>query len=105
MSQHDISKTSGAASAGPVLAVLSHPVKDYATWRAAYDSAAAVRETAGVTGAEVFRDPKDANQIVVIHRFPSLEAMQAFLSDPSLKEVMMKGGVLAPPTSVVAIAV
>lgn len=107
MEQRESSKTTDraeAATAGPVLAVISHPVKDYAIWRAAYDSAESVRQKAGVTGAEVFHDPKDANALVVIHRFPSLEAMQAFLSDPALKEVMMKAGVLAPPTSVIAVA-
>jgi len=58
-----------------------------------------------VTGAEVFHDPKDPNAIVVIHRFASIESMQAFLGDPDLKATMAKAGVLAPPTAVVAIAV
>ena len=42
MEQRESSKTTDraeAANAGPVLAVISHPVKDYAIWRAAYDSA------------------------------------------------------------------
>jgi quinol monooxygenase YgiN len=97
--------SANAGSAGPVLAVISHPVKDYATWRVAYDGAEPIRQKAGVTGAEVFHDPKDENLLVIIHRFPSLAAMQAFLGDPGLKDAMMKGGVLAPPTSIVAIAV
>ena len=94
-----------AAAMGPVLAVISHPVKDYAVWKAVYDSAEPIRAKAGVTGAEVFRDPKDPNMIVVIHRFPTLDAMQGFLSDPGLKAAMDKGGVLAAPTAVVGIAV
>ena len=89
---------------GPVLAVISHPVKDYAAWRAIYESAEPIRQKAGVTAAEVFRDPKDPNAIVIIHRFPSVAAMQAFLGDPALKSAMATGGVLAPPTAVVGVA-
>ena len=100
-----VGKAANAAAMGPVLAVISHPVKDYAVWKAVYDSAEPIRAKAGVTGAEVFRDPKDPNMIVVIHRFPTLDAMQAFLSDPGLKAAMEKGGVLAAPTAVVGIAV
>ncbi len=94
-----------AAAIGPVLAVISHPVKDYAIWRAVYDSAGPVRDKAGVTGAEVFHDPKNPNMMVIIHRFPSLEAAQAFLGDPGLKAAMEKGGVTAAPTVVMGVAV
>lgn len=90
---------------GPVLAVVSHPVKDYAVWRTVYDSAETIRQKAGVTGAEVFRDLKDPNSMVIIHRFPNLDAAQRFLGDPALKAAMEKGGVTAPPTAIMAVAV
>ena len=96
--------TAQAADLGPVLAIVSHPVKDYAAWRVVYDSVEALRQKAGVTGAEVFHDPKDPNLVVVIHRFPTIDALQGFLNDPALKEAMMKGGVMAPPTVTVAVA-
>ena len=99
-----LGKSANAAAMGPVLAVISHPVKDYATWKAVYDSAEPIRAKAGVTGAEVFHDPKDPNMVVIIHRFPSLEVMQAFLGDPGLKAAMEKGGVTAAPTAVVGVA-
>ena len=63
---------------GPVLALISHPVKDFAAWRAVYDSAEPIRQKAGVTAAEVFRDPKDPNAVLIIHRFASVAAMQSF---------------------------
>jgi len=93
-----------ATAAGPVLAVISHPVKDYAAWRVAYDKAEPIRRAAGVTAAEVFHDPKDPNSMVIIHRFPSVDSMQKFLGDPALKAAMAAGGVLAPPTALVGIA-
>jgi quinol monooxygenase YgiN len=98
-------KAANAAAMGPVLAVISHPVKDYAVWKAVYDSAEPVRQKAGVTGAEVFHDPKDPNMMVIIHRFPTLEAMQSFLGDPGLKAAMEKGGVTAPPSAIIGVTV
>lgn len=94
-----------AAALGPVIAVVSHPVKDYAAWRAVYDSAEPIRQKAGVTGAEVFHDPKDPTMMVVIHRFPTVEAAEEFLGDPGLKEAMEKGGVTAAPAVVLGVAV
>ena len=94
-----------ARTLGPVLAVVSHPVKDYAVWRTVYDSAEPIRQKAGVTGAEVFHDPKNPNMMIIIHRFPSLETAQSFLGDPGLKAAMEKGGVTAPPTAIIAVAV
>ncbi|MEP6828354.1 MAG: antibiotic biosynthesis monooxygenase [Aestuariivirga sp.] len=100
-----VGKAANADAMGPVLAVISHPVNDYAVWKAVYDSAEPIRQKAGVTGAEVFHDPKDPNMMVIIHRFPSLEVMQAFLGDPGLKAAMEKGGVMAARTAIVGIAV
>lgn len=90
---------------GTVLAVISHPVKDFAAWKVVYDSAEAIRQKAAVTGAEVFQEPGEPNKVVVIHRFPDVEAAQGFLGNPELKAAMMKGGVTAPPTVMLAIAV
>ena len=100
-----VGKAANAAATGPVLAVISHPVKDYAAWKAVYDSAEPIRAKAGVTGAEVFHDPKDPNMMVVIHRFPTLDALNAFMGDPNLKAAMEKGGVTAAPTAVIGVAV
>jgi quinol monooxygenase YgiN len=89
---------------GKVLAVFSHPVKDFAIWKSVYDSVEPIREKAGVTGAEVFQDPADHTKVVIIHRFQSIEAAQGFLANPALKEAMMNGGVTAPPSVIMAIA-
>jgi quinol monooxygenase YgiN len=89
---------------GKVLAVVSHPVKDFATWKVAYDGAEPVRQRAGVTGAEVFQDPSDPTKVVIIHRFSSVEAARGFLDDPELKAAMMRGGVTAPPSVILAVA-
>jgi len=40
-----------ATDLGSMLAVISHPVKDYAAWRVIYDSAEPIRQKAGVTAS------------------------------------------------------
>ena len=99
-----ISRPAVAGDLGPVLAVVSHPVKDFAAWKVVYDEAGPIRDQAGVTGAEVFTDAADPLMVVVIHRFPSVEAANAFLGNPDLAAAMERGGVTAKPTVVLAVA-
>jgi quinol monooxygenase YgiN len=99
-----ISRPALAADLGPVLAVISHPVKDFAAWKVVYDAAGPVRDQAGVTGAEVFTDAADPLMVVVLHHFPSVEAANAFLGNPDLAAAMEQGGVTAKPTVVLAVA-
>lgn len=87
---------------GPVLAVVNHPVADYAAWRVIYDKGQSARDAMGVTGAEVFVDPANPSMVVEIHRFPSVEAANQFLQHPALKDAMTRAGVTAPPTIILA---
>jgi quinol monooxygenase YgiN len=105
---HQVFETSAARAAnavesGPVLAIISHTVKEYAAWLPVYEDAESLRTKAGVTGAEVFRDPGDPNKLTIIHRFKSVAAANAFLADPALKAAMAKGGVIGAPVSIIAV--
>lgn len=95
--------TENTSTAGEVVAIASHPVADYATWRAVYDAGQELRDRAGVRGGEVFVDPKDPNKVLVITRFASLAAMEAFSANPQLAEAMKRGGVAVPRTMLVGV--
>ncbi|MCC6734615.1 MAG: cyclase [Bauldia sp.] len=90
-----LSQNAGSA-ASEVLAVASHAVADYPAWRAVYDAGRDLRERMGVTGGEVFVDPQDPNRVLVLTRFASLAAMEAFRNDADLAEAMKRGGVVQP---------
>jgi hypothetical protein len=45
----------------------------------------------------VLQDPADANDVVAIHDFPTIEQAQAFAGDPALKDAMQRGGVAGAP--------
>lgn len=97
-------RPASAQNLGKVLAIISHPVADYAAWKVVYDEAAPIRAAAGVTGAEVFIDVSNPLMMVIIHRFPSVEAANAFLNNPDLAAAMQKGGVTAKPSVILAVA-
>jgi len=89
---------------GKVLAVVSYPVKDFAAWKVVYDSIQHIRESAGVTGDEVFQDHADPTKIVVIHRFHSVEAAQNYLAHADVQAARIRSGITAPHLVTLAIA-
>lgn len=86
------------AADAAVLAIASHPVADYAAWRAVYDSFSDAQKAGGVLKEAVFRDATDPNKITILHYFTTLDEATAFFSSEDLKKGMMEAGVLAPPT-------
>ena len=42
-----------------------HKVRDYETWKKAYDAGESLRKEHGITGASIHRDIQDANDITV----------------------------------------
>jgi uncharacterized protein (DUF1330 family) len=78
-------------------AIVQHGVADYEVWRKIFDEHSVAREAHGGSSVTVFRGAQDANAITVLMEFPSLDAAQAFVTDPSLKEAMGRGGVTGPP--------
>jgi quinol monooxygenase YgiN len=86
------------AALGPVLAVVTHPVADFAACRAVHDDIEPVRAAAGVTGAEVFTDATNPLTIVILHRFATKDAAKAFFANRDLAAAMQRDGVTAPPT-------
>ncbi len=85
------------AKAGKVVVVITHEVKDYATWRKAYDADEPNRKSGGFKVWGVYADVNNPNQVSVIGEFPTAAAAAAFTSSPKLKEVMEKAGVIGKP--------
>jgi quinol monooxygenase YgiN len=79
------------------LLIVRHSVNDYGSWRAAYETVEDLRQQYGCSGAEVFTDPGDKNEVYVLHRFPTLEQAQGFAGSAELKEAMHRAGVSGAP--------
>jgi hypothetical protein len=85
------------ASGGKVLVIVSHKVKDYASWRKGYDADQLNRAKAGFTVSGVYAAVNDPNNISVVGEFANAEAAEAFTTSPKLKEIMEKAGVIGKP--------
>ena len=82
---------------GKVMVMVTHEVKDYATWRKGFDADASNRKKAGFKVSGVYADVKNPNLVSIVGEFPSAEAAEGFAQSPKLKEVMEKAGVIGKP--------
>ena len=82
--------------------IVSHPVKDFDTWKTIFDQFEPIRKEAGELSAVVLRHADDPNMVTVINTWDSIEAFQALFDREELKASMTEAGVTAPPTIVIA---
>lgn len=79
------------------LTMVRHTVTDFDKWHLVYDEVQPLRDKYGILDASVLQDPGDANDVTVLHWFPSLDQARGFVGDPGLKDAMSRAGVSAPP--------
>ena len=76
---------------------VKHQVNNYNAWKNVYDSISNARAKMGVTSAAVYRDPDNANVLIVAHNFNDLNSAMAFANSKDLKSAMDRAGVAGPP--------
>lgn len=77
--------------------VVSHHVKDYATWRPFFDRDEQMRQAAGMKVLGVFQDAADPNYISISVSVSSVDAARQFAASEELKKVMAEAGVTDQP--------
>lgn len=90
-------KVSTIVTTPQLMGMIKHKVKDYAAWKAAYDSHDSARLANGLHNYVIGRGADDSMMVLVALKADNLEKAKAFASDPSLKERMQKGGVVGAP--------
>ncbi|MES1225259.1 MAG: hypothetical protein ABUT20_57790 [Bacteroidota bacterium] len=95
--------TAAAAPAKPAfqpfkLMMVTHPVKDFPKWKAAFLAHDSVRKVYGISPLSIGRELADSNNVIVINMISDIQKTKEFAALPELKEVMKKGGVVGPPT-------
>ena len=73
-------------------------VKDYSTWRPAYDEREKGRLTAGITNGRVFRNAQDPNDIVILQDVADVAKARSWLGSDDMKAAMQKSGVVGSPS-------
>ncbi len=74
-----------------------HTVKDYAKWRPAFNTDSTIRKAAGLTDMVVGRNDANPNSLMVVLDAADTAKAKAFGSDPRLKDIMAKAGVVSKP--------
>src|ERR1700687_1649519 len=72
-------------------------VKDYATWRTAYDGHEKSRVSAGITNGRVFRNAQDPNDVVILQDVADVAKARSWLGSDAMKATMQKSGVVGSP--------
>ena len=77
--------------------ILSHEVKDFATWKQVFDAGETFRAGAGVKTTGVYTAVDNPNYVTVTTEFPNAEAVQQLLQNKELRAAMQEGGVIGAP--------
>ncbi len=76
--------------------LVTHPVADYASWKAVFDEAAPLRKAAGELDYRVLCDAGDPNRVLHFSAWTSLDAARAFFESPRRIDLRARAGVNAP---------
>ena len=76
--------------------ILSHDVKDFASWKHHYDADVARRDKAGFQEIAVGTKSDDPKKVFVIWKGDP-QVLEQMMKDPALKEKMEEAGVNSPP--------
>ena len=92
---------SGLAQAGNSILVITHEVKDFATWKVAYDNDKPNRDKAGLVERYLVRGADKPNVVTIVLEAPDANAARSFTTNPALKDAMTKAGVVSQPAFIV----
>ncbi len=77
--------------------IVMHSVKDYETWRVAYDEFDGFRRQSGIVGHAVTQEFGNPNRVIVYHQADDVNLLRAFVESAELREVMQRAGVVGDP--------
>lgn len=74
-----------------------HHVKDFATWKPAFDEHEPIREAYGISGHRLYQGTDDPNDMTIVLETGDLERAKGFATSEDLRSAMMRAGVEGPP--------
>jgi uncharacterized protein (DUF1330 family) len=80
------------------MVIVHHTVKDYATWKPAYDKHAGARKAAGLNHDHVLQAVDNPNAVTIVMDFSDVGAAKKFVESEDLKTAMKSAGVVGAPT-------
>jgi hypothetical protein len=80
-----------------VTVIITHECKNYSDWKKVFDEDEENRLNANFKITGVYQSHDNSNNITIVGESPSVEVLNSFMSNPSLKAAMEKGGVIGMP--------
>jgi len=80
--------------------LVRHRVKEYATWKRAFDNDAEARKAAGCLGGQLFRNHDDPEDVMVLLAWDSADKARSFSRSTPVRDVMDAAGVIGVPSIV-----
>lgn len=77
--------------------LVRHKVRDFDTWKKAYDAHKPRRDEAGVAEKKLLRGANDPNEVVVLFEASDSGRARAFTESADLHETMQNAGVVDKP--------
>jgi hypothetical protein len=78
--------------------MVQHQVRDYATWRTAFDAHEPSRVGAGITNGRVYCKAEDPNNLVLLFDLDDVAKAKAWTEGEDLKSAMQGAGVVGMPS-------
>ena len=78
-------------------ATVRHRVKDFDTFKAAFEGGAEMRKSGGEQSFQIFRQADDPNMVFGVFAWDSIENARKFMSAPELADAMKQAGVASAP--------
>ena len=72
-------------------------VRDFKSWKIAYDGHQAMRDKAGLTEKYLLRSADDANEIVILFEVQDINRAKEFAASADLRDRMQESGVVDKP--------
>jgi hypothetical protein len=76
---------------------ISHTVKDFATWKKAFDADEPNRKASGLELIVLGRSAENPNTVCIVLHASDVAKAKTFVANPRLKDLMEKNGVITKP--------
>jgi hypothetical protein len=77
--------------------LVRHKVRDFNTWKAAFDADRPMRTETGLTETKLLRGAEDPNEIILLMEVKDLNRAKAMMASPELRQTMQAAGVVDKP--------
>ncbi len=82
-----------------VRVMVKHKVKDWDTWKKAFDSHKQTRMDAGLTDRVIGHSAGDDHSVIIVFAVADIAKAKTFMESKDLKDKMNEAGVVGPPSS------